>query len=61
MVETTRRQSTINSEAGFAHEYSQRLLRRVENRLRRSAKNRSRKEYARGYNEAADRIKRLIK
>lgn len=61
MVEVARRQSTLSNPNAFAHEYSQRLLRRVENRLRRSAKNRSRKEYAQGYNEAANRIKRLIK
>jgi len=55
-----RRESTIKTRE-FSHDYATRLLKRVEARLRRSARNRSRPAYERGYVEAADAIRRIIR
>lgn len=49
----TRRSRSISS---FPVSYAHALLRRVERRLRKSAKNRARREYAAGYRMAANLI-----
>lgn len=45
----------------FQVDYANHLIKRVVNKLRRSAKNRSRAKYARAYRLAADAIARQVK
>ncbi len=54
-----RRESTIIDKS-FSHDYAKRLLKRVADRLDRSAKNRARRQYAAGYREAAGRVRKLV-
>lgn len=57
-IKGNQRRSTRTA-ADFSQSYARALLRRVELRLRKSAKNRSRREYGRAYNLAAGMIGRL--
>lgn len=60
MARNSRRQTVNIPGHSIAHDIARKLVIRVEKRLRRSAKNRNRQDYARGYREAADLIHQVI-